>query len=246
MSDSNSNNNITAKDIKKAAKHTVQPYQSETDKDMGRSKEQAKYMRSTRRRNFAAKMATIDPGYNKKAASILAAGTVLGLAATAVPGVGAALGPTVGGAVIASGLAALEVSAHKRVGDHAVLDTLLADQGDEWKAWAPGAQAGQSGQGGFDDDDQDWDDDDDDEDYDDFQFGEAQLGQYLRPKTASSASLPSASSAPASASASASRVPLSTGPGSSSSLVSTPAPAPAAAGSFDLFGSLSQPAAAPA
>lgn len=108
-------------------------YNSETDNEIGRSKEHAKHMRRTRRSNFAKKMKLIDPNYGKKAAGILAAGAVLGVAATTVPTVGAALGPTVGGAVIAGGLAYLETDAHRSVGDHAILDSLLDDRDDNWR-----------------------------------------------------------------------------------------------------------------
>merc|ERR1712063_76669 len=88
-------------------------YNSETDNEIGRSKEHAKHMRRTRRQNFARKMNLIDPNYGKKAAGVLAAGTALGLAATTLPGVGAVAGPVVGGGVIASGLAFLETDAHR-------------------------------------------------------------------------------------------------------------------------------------
>lgn len=108
-------------------------YQSETDDEIGRSKQHAKHMRKTRKRNFARKMHLIDPNYGKKAAGILAAGTALGLAATTVPGVGSVLGPTMGGAVIAGGLAYLETDAHRSLGDHAILDSLLDDRGDNWR-----------------------------------------------------------------------------------------------------------------
>jgi len=108
-------------------------YNSETDNEIGRSKEHAKHMRRTRRQNFARKMKLIDPHYGKKAAGVLAAGTALGLAATTVPAVGAALGPTVGGAVIAGGLVFLETDAHRAVGDHAILDSLLDDRDDNWR-----------------------------------------------------------------------------------------------------------------
>lgn len=108
-------------------------YNSETDNEIGRSKEHAKHMRRTRRQNFARKMKLIDPHYGKKAAAVLATGTVLGLAATTVPAVGAALGPSVGGAVIAGGLVFLETDAHRAVGDHAILDSLLDDRDDNWR-----------------------------------------------------------------------------------------------------------------
>ena len=108
-------------------------YNSETDNEIGRSKEHAKHMRRTRRQNFARKMNLIDPHYGKKAAGVLAAGTALGLAATTIPGVGAVAGPAVGGGVIAGGLAFLETDAHRAVGDHAILDSLLDDRDDNWR-----------------------------------------------------------------------------------------------------------------
>jgi len=119
-------------EVKRGVRHAlaIGCYNSTTDDEIGRSKEHAKHMRRTRRRNFATKMSLIDPHYGKKAAGVLAAGTVLGLAATTVPTVGVALGPTVGGAVIASGLAYIETDAHRKVGDHAILDSLLEDRGD--------------------------------------------------------------------------------------------------------------------
>ena len=123
------------KQVKKGLKSAfaIGCYNSEVDDEIGRSSQHAKHMRRTRRRNFATKMNLIDPHYGKKAAGILAAGTVLGLAATTVPAVGAALGPTVGGAVIAGGLAFLETDAHRAVGDHAILDSLLEDRDDNWR-----------------------------------------------------------------------------------------------------------------
>lgn len=123
------------KQVKKGLKSAfaIGCYKSEVDDEIGRSDQHAKHMRRTRRRNFATKMNLIDPNYGKKAAGILAAGTVLGLAATTVPAVGAALGPTVGGAVIAGGLAFLETDAHRAVGDHAILDSLLEDRDDNWR-----------------------------------------------------------------------------------------------------------------
>merc|ERR1712137_686913 len=108
-------------------------YKSETDNEIGRSDEHAKHMRRTRRKNFARKMKLIDPHYGKKAAGVLAAGTALGLATTSVPAVGPVLGPSVGGAVIAGGLAFLETDAHRSVGDHAILDSLLDDRDDNWR-----------------------------------------------------------------------------------------------------------------
>jgi len=118
--------------VKRGLRHAlaIGCYNSQTDDEIGRSKEHAKHMRRTRRRNFATKMSLIDPHYGKKAAAVLGAGTVLGLAATTVPTVGVALGPTVGGAIIAGGLAYIETDAHRKVGDHALLDSLLDDRGD--------------------------------------------------------------------------------------------------------------------
>eukprot|EP00011_Vannellida_sp_DIVA3-517-6-12_P003054 CAMPEP_0114625260 /NCGR_PEP_ID=MMETSP0168-20121206/11180_1 /TAXON_ID=95228 ORGANISM="Vannella sp., Strain DIVA3 517/6/12" /NCGR_SAMPLE_ID=MMETSP0168 /ASSEMBLY_ACC=CAM_ASM_000044 /LENGTH=480 /DNA_ID=CAMNT_0001836539 /DNA_START=136 /DNA_END=1575 /DNA_ORIENTATION=+ len=130
--------NVTKQASAKAVKGlksalAIGAYQSETDDEIGRSKAHAKHMRKTRKRNFARKMHLIDPNYGKKAAGILAAGTALGLAATTVPGVGSVLGPTMGGAVIAGGLAYLETDAHRSLGDHAILDSLLDDRGDNWR-----------------------------------------------------------------------------------------------------------------
>jgi len=108
-------------------------YRSETDNEIGRSDEHAKHMRKTRRKNFARKMKLIDPHYGKKAAAVLTAGTIAGLAAVNVPAVGPVLGPSLGGAVIAGGLAYIETDAHRKVGDHAILDSLLDDSGDNWR-----------------------------------------------------------------------------------------------------------------
>merc|ERR1712137_1521998 len=139
---SNKKDLVSAKDIEVAKEKTkkglksafaIGCYNSETDNEIGRSKEHAKHMRRTRRQNFARKMNLIDPHYGKKAAGILAAGTALGLAATTLPGVGAVAGPVVGGGVIASGLAFLETDAHRAVGDHAILDSLLDDRDDNWR-----------------------------------------------------------------------------------------------------------------
>lgn len=121
----------TKKGLKSA--FAIDCYKSDTDNEIGRNKEHAKHMRKTRRANFTKKMELIDPHYGKKAASILAAGTAAGLAATALPGVGPVAGPTVGGAVIAGGLAFLETDAHRSVGDHAILDSLLEDRDDNWR-----------------------------------------------------------------------------------------------------------------
>lgn len=133
---------VSQKDIELAKDKTKQGlkyafavgcYKSETDDEIGRSKEHAKHMRRTRRQNFGRKMNLIDPHYGKKAAGVLAAGTALGLAATTLPGIGAVAGPTVGGAVIAGGLAFIETDAHRAVGDHAILDSLLDDRDDNWR-----------------------------------------------------------------------------------------------------------------
>ena len=142
-------------------------YNSEVDDEIGRSKEHAKHMRKTRRRNFARKMSLIDPNYGKKAAGVLAFGAVLGIAAATVPAVGPVLGPAVGGAVIGGGLAALETDAHLSVGDHAILDSLMEDRDDNWRTnqqlsgYNFNNDFEHSG-GGF-----DWDEEDDDE-FDDF------------------------------------------------------------------------------
>jgi hypothetical protein len=154
-------------DVKQIAKtaFVVGVYESKEDNALGRTEEQSQEMISTRKRNFSQKMGIIDPHYGKKAVGVLAAGTVIGLAATIVPGVGAALGPAVGSAIIASGLAAIEVNAHNQVGDHAILDSLLADQSDDWKQYqdvtpTPNTLVNRS----FGLDDIEWSDDDDDED----------------------------------------------------------------------------------
>lgn len=144
-----------------------------TDADQYRSKSQKRRMKAGRRRNFANKMDIIDPHYGKKAAAVLATGTALGLAATTCPGVGAALGPAVGGVVIATGLAKLEHDAHKAVGDHATLDTLLDDTSDDWKA----QQLMRMEKDEFEQQREEWlddvlgyDDDDDDDDYYDYEI----------------------------------------------------------------------------